>query len=353
MTTENRLTRLLTYLLATTMVVVYLLTVIVSLSAPARALSILPVVVDVSWGSAAGYHGKIRAVDNIDQAWNRRQALIDGVHFSRDNSWRYVTIDHGQACNQRTNFRQSKSYIEGTYLTPNQQTEAGKHYCFRSTLVVDSTGQASDDRFADGHYHFFGVSDLIEFERPQVTAVTTNVADGNYPVQTVIPVWVHFSEPVTVDAQQPALGFNSHNPATTNYGTYITGSGSDRLLFHLTFDQADAPIADLEITKFGANVCAVIPGEVCLAVYAPIRDAAGNVLDYSLPEASKLLAANKDISVGQQSPNPPTPPTPPTPPIPPIKLPVTGASSLVGALTVGLIGAGGHHYFVARRSRKH
>src|SRR5207244_4257197 len=80
---------------------------------------------------------------------------------------------------------------------------------------------------------------VVDTTAPTVTNVTSTKADGAYPVATLIPVTVTFSENVTVTGS-PTLVLNSGGTAT-----YNSGSGTSTLTFNYTVGAGDSS-ADLD-----------------------------------------------------------------------------------------------------------
>src|SRR4029077_5068066 len=73
---------------------------------------------------------------------------------------------------------------------------------------------------------------VIDTTAPTVTDVSSTTANGSYPVGTVVPVTVTFSEPVTVTGT-PTLTLSTGNPATTAVN-YSSGSWPAVLTFNYT-----------------------------------------------------------------------------------------------------------------------
>ena len=343
MISSNSLATTFTYLiLATVLCLTPVLTGLIPASS-VKSLSLMPIRVNVNWGSDQGRHGALRATDNIDWETDIKPT---------NRFWQYTKIAGNQDCDRSTDFSSAKSYTEGDYIYPKAK-DAGKRYCFRSATVVPAGPYNSKEFIHSG----YGASDVIEFIAPRIVSITSHLADGNYSVDAVIPVKVHFSEPVFVYNQKPALRFNSKNPHTHHHGTYISGSGSRQLLFHLNFSNSDVPINDLDILAVTSDVCGATNNStiVCRAIYDPIRDAQGNLANLKIPKA-KSLAVTRNISIGKKpTPQPPViPVTPVTPVTPtgPTTLPVTGGAPIAGLIAVSLLAAGSHRYLAIRRSLK-
>ena len=294
-----------------------------------QSLSLVPApVITVAWGSDEGIHGAIRATDNIPEYNDQTNRL-----------WDYTKINDGQACNSATTF--TEPYLEGSYLYPTSE-DAGKRYCFRSGWIYRTDGVT--DFLEDYVRAGYAVSALLgDRTAPRIISITSSLADGSYTFNDKIPVELIFSEPVFVYGNTPSLAVNTKNPNTLSNDKYLSGSGSNRLLFELSFSPADGPIQDLNILSVGRDGCSHPIFEVvgnpladdmqpiCTALYAPMRDASGNPADLSLPNGANL-ADNKDIAIIAE-----VIPQPPEEPRQPKELPNTGVSApvyLVMAITL-------------------
>ena len=122
---------------------------------------------------------------------------------------------------------------------------------------------------------------------PTVTNVTSTKADGAYPVGTLIPVTVTFSENVTVTGT-PTIALNSGGTAS-----YNSGSGSATLTFNYTVGAGDNA-ADLDYSA--TNSLALCGGT--------IKDAATNNATLTLPAVggANSIGGQKDIVVDTSAP---------------------------------------------------
>jgi len=120
---------------------------------------------------------------------------------------------------------------------------------------------------------------------PEVTSVTSSVADGTYHAGDVIPVQVAFSEDVIVTGT-PQLTLETGT--TDRIADYASGSGSDTLTFNYTAQAGDLS-GDLD---YVATDSLALNG-------GTIQDAASNDAVLTLPEpgAAGSLAASKDIVI--------------------------------------------------------
>jgi hypothetical protein len=130
-------------------------------------------------------------------------------------------------------------------------------------------------------------------EPPTVINVTSGHADGTFTAGTVIDISVQFGGVVTVTGS-PTLGLETG--ATDRNATYLSGSGSDTLLFRYTVQPGDES-SDLDYT--GTTALALNGGT--------IEDAFGNNAVLTLPEpgSSGSLGANKSMVVDAAPPAPP------------------------------------------------
>ena len=86
---------------------------------------------------------------------------------------------------------------------------------------------------------------------PSVLNVTSTVADGTYRAGDVIPILVQFSEAVTVDTSNGSPQLYLDLDVTDRYIRYVSGSGSDTLLFSYTATFGDSS-ADLSYVSTAA-----------------------------------------------------------------------------------------------------
>lgn len=125
-----------------------------------------------------------------------------------------------------------------------------------------------------------------------VVAVTSSLANGQYKAAQVIPVSVQFTENVTVAGGTPELLIETGS--TDRVATYISGSGTNTLIFQYTVQAGDNS-SDLDYESANALNLAG----------ATIKDSFGNdmILTLPAPGASGSLATNKNIVIDTQAPD--------------------------------------------------
>jgi Calx-beta domain/FG-GAP repeat len=134
----------------------------------------------------------------------------------------------------------------------------------------------------------------IDTSVPTVTSLTSQLADGYYPLSTIVDVEVNFSEAVTVTGA-PRLQLETG--ATDQYASYLSGSGTSTLVFRYTVASGDNS-TDLE---------AVSTASLTLNS-GTIADTIGNdaLLTLLTPGGAGSLSSNKNIVIDTTQPTTPT-----------------------------------------------
>lgn len=124
-----------------------------------------------------------------------------------------------------------------------------------------------------------------------VLSVTSSLTNGAYKAGQVVPVSVQFTEAVTVAGGAPELLMETGS--TDRVATYISGSGTNTLLFHYTVQAGDNS-SDLDYES--ANALSLNG--------STLKDSFGNdmILTLPAPGAAGSLAANKNIEIDTQAP---------------------------------------------------
>ncbi len=119
--------------------------------------------------------------------------------------------------------------------------------------------------------------------------VSSTVDDGSYSTGDVIPITVVFSEAVYVSTAGGTPTLALETGTTDRTASYVSGSGSETLVFNYTVQSGDTSAADLAYTGTGALV---LNG-------GTIEDAAGNNATLTLPAAGEAgsLSANKALVI--------------------------------------------------------
>jgi len=127
---------------------------------------------------------------------------------------------------------------------------------------------------------------MIEGVPPTVTIVATSTGDGTYPLGTVIPITINFSEPVTVVGGTPTLTLETG--AVDSVVSYVSGSPGTALLFNYTVGSGNVS-SDL---NYVATTSLALAGST-------IKDAAGNNATLALPAlaAAASLGGSKTIVI--------------------------------------------------------
>ena len=119
---------------------------------------------------------------------------------------------------------------------------------------------------------------IIDMNAPTITGVTSTTANGAYSTDQVIQIEVSMSEVVTVTGT-PTLMTNSGRAAT-----YVSGSGSDTLVFNYTVESGEN-VGSFDATSLSVN-------------NASIRDAAGNdIATSSLPTGSNANSLQSQSNI--------------------------------------------------------
>jgi hypothetical protein len=156
-----------------------------------------------------------------------------------------------------------------------------------SALIVDPAGNALNSGVVTGPAYGY---DTV---KPQVTGVTSPLANGSYKAGQVVPVTVSFSEPVIVGGPgTPQLSMATGTPMATLVD-YTGGSGTSTLTFTYTVIAGNAS-TDLDYSSAAA---------LALGGGA-ITDAATNAATLTLatPGAAGTLGANKALVIDTTAP---------------------------------------------------
>gem|GEM_PF-2952869 len=140
---------------------------------------------------------------------------------------------------------------------------------------------------------------------PAVTDVTSSLANGNYKTGDTVSLTVHFDKAVTVDTAGGLPSLTLDAGPTNEFATYVSGTGTQDLVFSFTVHAADIS-SDLNYLN---SFSLLSNGSV-------IHDATGTAAVLTLPATSSIhsLAGNKDIVLnGATTPTTPTTPTVPAP----------------------------------------
>jgi hypothetical protein len=150
------------------------------------------------------------------------------------------------------------------------------------TYIVDAAGNRAVVDIGQGHGLNAGV--VVDTLEPVITSFTA--VDGTYGLGEVVYIRANLSEVVNVSAGSPTLTL-----ANGGQATYVTGSGSDSLLFRYVVgkDTAEGDSADLAVTGLNANG-------------AQIRDAAGNAMNALVTAGQNDLAATRAVHVDATAP---------------------------------------------------
>ncbi|WP_373999350.1 Calx-beta domain-containing protein [Bdellovibrio bacteriovorus] len=125
-----------------------------------------------------------------------------------------------------------------------------------------------------------------------ILSVTSSLANGSYKAGQAIPISVQFSESVTVNGGVPELLIETGS--TDQTATYVSGSGSNTLIFQYTVQAGDNSL-DLDYESTNALSLAG----------ATIKDSFGNdmILALPTPGAPGSLGANKALIIDTQAPD--------------------------------------------------
>ncbi len=146
----------------------------------------------------------------------------------------------------------------------------------------------------------YSKSTIVDNVAPTVTGVTSVSPNGTYIVGQSIDLSVNFSEPVVVIGA-PTLAIKSTPAGTSALATYVSGSGTNRLVFTYAISVGDNS-SDL---NYAATTS--------LTAGTSIKDAAGNNATLTLPAVTAgtagNLATNAALVVDALAPNAPAAPT--------------------------------------------
>ncbi|RYF47647.1 MAG: hypothetical protein EOO38_11740, partial [Cytophagaceae bacterium] len=134
---------------------------------------------------------------------------------------------------------------------------------------------------------------IVDTGLPQVLKVTSSAANGHYKAGDVLPITIQFSKIVLVQrASDIKLEL-----ATGQLIPYVSGSGSDSILFNYTVAPGDTA-ADLNYLN---------PSSLKIGL-GSIKDIVGNPASLNLPVTGSpmSLAGQKDLTIDTTSPSAPT-----------------------------------------------
>ena len=123
---------------------------------------------------------------------------------------------------------------------------------------------------------------------PTVLDVTSTVADGTYRAGDVIPILVQLSEAVTVDTTNGSPLLYLDLDVSDRYIRYVSGSGSDTLVFSYTatFGDSTSDLSYVSSSALELNGATIRSGFMANAV-----------LTLPVPAASGSLSGNKEIVI--------------------------------------------------------
>lgn len=132
----------------------------------------------------------------------------------------------------------------------------------------------------------------VDSTEATVSSVTSSTADGFYTTAATISISVIFSKPVNVTVPG-SLRLKLETGATDNDATYVSGSGTDTLLFTYTVQALDA---SNDLNYFSATALSLNGGT--------IKDLASNNANLNLPSlgSSNALAGAKAIRLDTTAP---------------------------------------------------
>ena len=177
--------------------------------------------------------------------------------------------------------------------TPAANTTGSCTFTIAAGAFTDAAGNPSV---------LFNKSTIIDNVAPTVTGVTAVSPNGTYLVGQSIDLAVNFSEPVTV-VGSPTLAIKSTPSGTPATATYVSGSGTNKLVFTYAISVGDNS-ADL---NYAAST------SLAIGTGITIKDAAGNNATLTLPAVTAgtagNLATNAAIVVDALAPTAPGAPT--------------------------------------------
>ncbi|HNR34276.1 MAG TPA: hypothetical protein PKO36_03790, partial [Candidatus Hydrogenedentes bacterium] len=136
---------------------------------------------------------------------------------------------------------------------------------------------------------------VIDGIAPEVSSVTSTLANGFYTTGQIVPITVTFSEPVTYTAGTGVAQLQLETGATDRQAPYADGSGTTVLTFNYTVQAGDAS-SDLEYLSTDA---------LTLTGTAAIMDAPGNNATLALPALGSVNSLGGSKAIGIDT----TPPT--------------------------------------------
>ena len=134
---------------------------------------------------------------------------------------------------------------------------------------------------------------LIDGVAPVATSIASANANGTYGPGALVTLTARFSEPVRVNLSGGVPSLLLETGAVDRAASYISGSGTDTLVFGYTVQNGDTA-SDLDLA---ANTSLALNG-------ATLQDAAGNPADLTLPApgAPGSLAANAALVISGVTP---------------------------------------------------
>jgi methionine-rich copper-binding protein CopC len=175
-------------------------------------------------------------------------------------------------------------------ITPSSTLAASTQYCV--TIAAD----AIRDNVGNFFTGFLTTADLSfttgAANAGNVSNVTSTKTNGTYGAGEVIGIQVVFSTAATVTGGTPSLTLNAGS--VTRSASYISGSGTETLLFEYTVQSGDS---SLDLDYVGTSSLSLNG--------ADIRNNAGDALSTILPATGGVgsLAANKAIVIDGIAPN--------------------------------------------------
>ncbi|RZA26837.1 MAG: hypothetical protein EOP10_02290 [Proteobacteria bacterium] len=141
-----------------------------------------------------------------------------------------------------------------------------------------------------------GGSVVVDNTAPSILNVTSNVTSGFYPETAIIPILVHFSEPVFLSSTNN-ISLSLGSGITAPYLSLSSGNGTDTLVFNYTVALGDSS-ADLDTS--GSTALTLSGG-------ATLQDSSGNnaVLTLPNPGAPQSLGALLNLVIDTVPPSAP------------------------------------------------
>lgn len=175
-------------------------------------------------------------------------------------------------------------------ITPATSLSASTQYCV--TIAADAIRDAAGNFFPG----FLTTADLSfttgSANAGNISNVTSTKTNGTYGPGEVIGIQVVFSTAATVTGGTPSLSLSTG--ATSRTATYVSGSGTDTLLFEYTVSSGDSS----EDLNYSSTAALILNG-------AEMRNTFGDSLSVILPATGGAgsLAANKAIVIDGIAPN--------------------------------------------------